>query len=204
MKEVRRKIIKTLFFPFIFVFIIWGVKIYEVFLKTSFIHYGIYPQEINGLKGVIFAPFIHKDLQHLLNNSLPILILGSMICFFYKKIFPKIFFWLFFITGLWTWSIGRPCFHIGASGFIYSLASFIFLSGIIRKNPRLSAASLIVIFLYGSLFWGMFPVEITISWEGHLSGFLAGIFVAIYYRKEGPSQKKYSWEIEEELNSNEL
>lgn len=180
----------------------WIIKCYEFFLNVSFVSFGIYPRNISGLKGLFFSPFIHKDFQHLFNNTIPLLILGSMLWFFYKKIAHKIFFWLFFISGLWTWVIGRASFHIGASGLIYALASFIFISGIIRKNPNLSAVSLIVIFLYGGLFWGIFPLEVAISWEGHLSGFIAGILVAIYYQKEGPSRKKYNWEIEEELENN--
>ena len=97
------------------------------------------------------------------------------------------------------WIIGRPSFHIGASGIIYALASFIFASGILSKNPRLSALSLVVIFLYGLMLWGILPTKQPISWEGHLSGFFAGIIVALFFKDEVPKQKKYQWEIEEEI-----
>ena len=107
----------------------WIIKCYEFFLNVSFVSFGVYPRNISGLKGLFFSPFIHKDFQHLFNNTIPLLILGSMLWFFYKKIAHKIFFWLFFISGLWTWVIGRASFHIGASGLIYALASFIFISG---------------------------------------------------------------------------
>ena len=193
--------INIFYIPILFVFLMWGVKIYEIIYNISFVSYGVFPKELKGLRGVLFSPFIHKDIYHLVNNSYPILILGSILFFFYKKIARQIFFWLFFTTGLWLWSIGRPSLHIGASGIIYALASFIFVSGLIRKNPKLSAVSLIVVFLYGGLFWGVLPIDIEISWEGHLSGFLAGILIAIFYKKEGPPDKKYEWEIEEDLET---
>ena len=106
---------------------------------------------------------------------------------------------MFFISGFWLWIIGRPSFHIGASGLIYALASFLFISGIIRKTPRLAAVSMLIIFLYGSMIWGVLPTNMPISWEGHLSGFIAGILVAIFFKNKGPKRKKYQWEIDEEL-----
>ena len=179
----------------------WVVKLIEYNFGLSFAHYGVFPQSFSGLKGILFSPFIHKDFSHLINNSYPVLILGGMLFSFYKKIAPQLFVWLFFIAGFWLWVIGRPSFHIGASGIIYALASFLFVSGIIRKNPRLSAISMLIIFLYGSLIWGLLPTKEPISWEGHLAGFLAGVVVAVFYRKEGPKRKKYQWEIDEELEA---
>ena len=101
---------------------------------------------------------------------------------------------------------GRQSFHIGASGIIYSLASFLFFSGIIRKNPPLTAISLVVLFLYGSMIWGLFPINKFSSWEGHLSGFITGLVISILFRKDGPKRKKYQWEIDEEneLLSNDV
>ena len=198
-KKERAALFSILFIPFLFLLIMWLVKIIEYTFHFSFIQFGVYPQSLNGLKGILLSPFIHKDFTHLLNNSYPIIILGGMLFSFYKKIAPQLFLWLFFISGFWLWIIGRPSFHIGASGIIYALASFLFISGIIRKNPRLSAVSMVIIFLYGSMIWGILPTKEPISWEGHLSGFVAGILVAIFYRNEGPKRKKYQWEIDEEL-----
>ncbi|MDA7596460.1 rhomboid family intramembrane serine protease, partial [Flavobacteriales bacterium] len=154
---------------------------------------------INSLSGILFSPFIHKDFSHLFNNSYPILILSSLLFLAYRSIALQIFIWLFFISGFWLWIIGRESYHIGASGMIYSLAAFLFVSGLIRKNPRLAALSMIIIFLYGSLIWGVFPLKSGVSWEGHLSGLFAGVITAIFYKDEGPKQKKYQWEIDEEL-----
>lgn len=198
-KQEKTKLFTILFIPILFLIIIWGVKLIEYYLDLSFVKFGVYPKNLNGLKGVLFSPFIHKDFTHLINNSYPILILGSMLFGFYKKIGLKIFLWLFFISGFWLWTIGRPSFHIGASGIIYSLASFLFVSGIIRKNPRLSAISMLIIFLYGSMIWGVLPTNTSVSWEGHLAGSIAGILVAFFFRNDGPKRKKYQWEIDEEL-----
>ena len=210
-KSERKALLNTLFFPILFLIIMWMVKfIEEIFGPPNFADYGVFPQKLKGLKGILFSPFIHGDFKHLINNSYPILILGGMLFFFYKKIAKQLFLWLFFIAGFWLWIIGgigneglKP--HIGASGVIYALAAFLLVSGIIRKNPRLYAVSMIVIFLYGSMIWGVIPTEVlggrptNISWQGHLAGFMAGIIVAIFYRKEGPKRKKYQWEIDEEM-----
>ena len=181
------------------VLIMWIIKLIEWYFELTFFHYGVYPREFSGLKGVIFSVFIHQDFTHLINNTYPLILLGGMLFYFYKKIGVQIFLWLYFTTGIWLWAIGRPSFHIGASGLVYALASFIFFSGLIKKHTKLSAASLLVIFLYGSMIWGVLPIYKGVSWEGHLSGFLAGILLAIFYRNEGPKPKKYQWEIEEEL-----
>ena len=198
-KSDKKEIFSILRIPFLFLLLMWLVKLIEFQFDLSLIKFGVFPQTLNGLKGIFFSPFIHKDLTHLFNNSYPILILGALLFSVYRKIAMQIFFWLFVISGFWLWIIGRPSFHIGASGIIYALASFLFISGVIRKNPRLAAVSLIIIFLYGSMIWGILPTEAPISWEGHLAGFAAGILVAVFYRDEGPKRIKYQWEIDEEL-----
>ena len=198
-KSDKKELYSSLFVPFLFLLTMWLVKIIEVNFNFSFVKFGVFPQTYSGLKGILFSPFIHKDFTHLLNNSYPVLILGGMLFLFYRKIAARIFLWLFFISGFWLWIIGRPSFHIGASGIIYALASFILVSGIIRENPRLSAVSFVIIFLYGSMIWGILPTNESVSWEGHLAGFVAGILVAIFYKTDGPERKKYQWEIDEEL-----
>ena len=199
-KSDKRLFINALIFPFLFTAIMWAVKLIEIQfdLQNIIREFGVLPREFSGIIGILFAPFIHKDILHLSNNSLPILILGWFLFFSYNKIANEIFLWLFLVSGLWLWVIGRPSLHIGASGVIYSLASFLFVSGIIRKNPRLSAISLIVVFLYGSMIWGVLPTKPTVSWEGHLSGMVSGVIVAVFFKNDGPLRKKYQWEIDEE------
>ena len=200
----KKEIFSILFIPFLFLLVMWLVKLIELQFDLSFVKFGVSPQTLKGLRGLLFSPFIHKDLTHLFNNSYPILILGGLLFSVYRKIALPIFVWLFFISGFWLWIIGRPSFHIGASGIIYALASFLCISGVIRKNPKLAAVSLIIIFLYGSMIWGIIPTKEPISWEGHLAGFVAGILVAVFYRNEGPPHKKYQWEIDEELEKQEI
>ena len=185
--------------PLLFVALMWSVKGIEVYIGTSFFSHGVLPRTFSGLQGILFSPFIHQDFSHLINNTYPLIILGGMLFYFYKELGLQIFLWLFFIAGFWLWAIGRPNFHIGASGVVYALASFIFFSGLIKKQTKLSAASLLVIFLYGSMIWGILPIYKGVSWEGHLAGLLAGLVLAIFYRNEGPEPKKYQWEIDEEL-----
>jgi membrane associated rhomboid family serine protease len=133
-----------------------------------------------------------------MNNSLPILILGTALFYFYGKLGLKVSVILYFLCGILLWLSARPSYHIGASGLIYAFAGFLFMSGILRREKRLIAISLLVAFLYGSLFWGIFPIKEGISWEGHLWGGIAGFVIAYYYRKEGPQRKKFEWELEEE------
>ena len=198
-KKEKIKLISIVFVPLLLLIIMWLIKIIEYSFNISFSSYGVSAKELKGLRGIIFSPFIHKDFNHLLNNSYPIIILGSILFSFYKNIAYKILLWIFFTSGLFLWVIGRPGFHIGASGIIYSLASFLFLSGVIRKSTRLSSISLLIIFLYGSMIWGVLPTSDPISWEGHLSGLFSGVLIALFYKKQGPQRKKYQWEIDEEL-----
>ena len=200
---MKRKNLTSLKFSAIVLIIIWSVKIFEIVFDYDFTEYGVLPRKFNGLIGILFSPLIHSDVNHLLSNSLPVIILCLLIFNFYSQIAKKILIYLYFISGLWLWCIGRESFHIGASGLIYAMASFLFFSGILRKNPQLSAVALLVIFIYGGLFWGLFPIHKNVSWEGHLTGFIAGILVSFIFRKDGPKRKKYNWEIEEDLEVND-
>ena len=200
---MKRKNLTSLKFSAIVLIIIWSVKIFEIVFDYDFTEYGVLPRKFNGLIGILFSPLIHSDVNHLLSNSLPVIILCLLIFNFYSQIARKILIYLYFISGLWLWCIGRESFHIGASGLIYAMASFLFFSGILRKNSQLSAVALLVIFIYGGLFWGLFPIHKNVSWEGHLTGFIAGILVSFIFRKDGPIRKKYNWEIEEDLEVND-
>jgi len=154
------------------------------------------------LPGVIFSPFIHDDITHLFNNSLPLLILSIALFYFYSEVALRVFSWTYLLTGILVWFGGREAWHIGASGLVYGLASFLFFSGIIRRYFRLIALSLLVVFLYGEMVWGLFPgIYKNISWESHMLGFFSGIALAVWYRKEGPQRPVYEWMDEEEGSS---
>lgn len=187
--------------------VIWSVFVYEHTNHVSFSNYGVLPRHFSGLKGVLFSIFIHGDIEHIASNSLPILVLGMLLFFFYKRIAIPAFVWIWLVSGIWLWIGGRnstsyPVYHIGASTMIYGLATFLFFSGVFRKHLRLMVVSALVLFLYGSIMWGIFPFKEEISWEGHLFGSIAGLLVAFNYRKEGPQPKKYDWEDEEDDENN--
>lgn len=201
MRQEEKKIIHALAIPFILVLLMWAVRIIQTVggYRLSFL--GIYPQEWAGLTGIITTPFIHGDFSHLIANTVPMLVLGTALFMFYRDIALRILVMIWLFTGFWVWIGGRPAWHIGASGIVYGLSFFILTSGIIRRHTGLMAMALVVVFLYGSLIWGIFPEffpEENISWESHLFGLVAGVALAFYYRKEGPQRKKYSWELEDE------
>ncbi|PKP60437.1 rhomboid family intramembrane serine protease, partial [Candidatus Atribacteria bacterium HGW-Atribacteria-1] len=177
--------------PVIAVFSIWLVYYLEIKFKTNFNDFGIYPQTLLGLRGIIFSPFLHSSFEHLFSNSIPLLVMLASLYYFYEGIATKVLLRGIFLTGFLTWTFARPSYHIGASGVVYFLVSFIFFSGVFRKYYRLAAVSLIVVFLYGSTVWYIFPIEEKISWEGHLSGFLVGFIFAYIFKKTGPQPEKF-------------
>ncbi len=182
----KKRFIHSLVFPVFFLFLIWFIKFVEFALETKFTHLGIYPQHTRGLTGILTAPLVHADLNHLTDNSIPLFFLSLAVFYFYREVAYKVFFLVYFTSGVLVWFFGREAYHIGASGLIYGFAAFLFVSGIIRRNRNLMAISLLVIFLYGSLVWGLLPFDYKISWESHLMGAVTGTFFAFVYRHRGP------------------
>ena len=182
--------------PLFFVLLLWFVYWLEIRFDYDFVENGIYPRTLNGLQGVLFSPFIHSDLDHLYNNSVPLLILLAALQFFYPKQTIGVLGFGILLSGSITWLIGRSSFHIGASGLIYVLFSFIFFKGLLTKYFRLIALSLTVIMIYGGMVWYVFPkVDEAISWEGHLGGFITGCILAVMYKTEEYKKVyKYDWE----------
>ena len=179
--------------PITFIVAIWFVYWLEIHFSFNFNKYGVYPRTLKGFRGVFFTHFIHSNTNHLFNNSIPLFVLLCSLFYFYKDLAYKVLFYGGFFAGLITWVIARDSYHIGASGIVYLLFSFVFFSGIIRKHFRLVALSLIIIFLYGSMIWYVLPIKEGISWEGHLSGFLVGFFFAIIYRNKGIVKEEYQF-----------
>ena len=201
MQSEKSKLFYSLFFPGLFLLVIWLVALVEYTFDLSFAQYGLWPRTAKGALGILTAPLIHADFNHLFANSVPLLVLGASLFYFYRSIALQVFILIYLFSNIWVWGMAREAYHIGASGLIYGLASFLFVSGLIRREPRLMAISMLVAFLYGSFIWGIFPElfpDRNISWEGHLMGLLAGVIFGIYFRKGGPQRKKYSWEFEED------
>jgi membrane associated rhomboid family serine protease len=185
------------FYPFMLTLAIWFVKVLEVRYNLYFTEYGILPRTFSGLRGVLLSPFIHADLKHLWANTAPFFVTSAMLYYFYRNIFWKLLLYGVLFSGLFTWLIARPSYHIGVSGLLYANVSFLFFAGVFSKNYRLMAVSLLIIFLYGGMIWYVFPMETGVSWEGHLSGLLIGFILAFYYRNQVlAKEKKYTWEQE--------
>jgi membrane associated rhomboid family serine protease len=163
----------------------WFVKVLEFAGGTSYSNLGILPRTFRGSIGIITGPLIHGDFMHLFSNTLPFLVLGILLFYFYNKIALQIFAWIYLATGFWIWILARNAYHIGASGVVYGMASFLFFSGIFKRNNQLMAISGAIIILYGGMLYGIFPdfVESNVSWEAHLIGGISGTVLAFLYRK---------------------
>jgi membrane associated rhomboid family serine protease len=182
--------------PLFFVLFLWFIYWLEIRFDLDFVQNGIFPRTFAGLQGVLFSPFIHSDMNHLYNNTIPLLVLLAALQFFYAKQSLAVITYGIFFSGVITWIIGRDNYHIGASGLIYVLVSFIFFKGIQTKYYRLVALSLAVIVMYGGMVWYVFPkVDETISWEGHLAGFITGFALSLSFKTpEYTKVIKYDWE----------
>lgn len=197
-----KKFLLSIIIPSVIVLFMWIVRITETIFGLDLSNLGIYPLEIKGIPGIFLSPFIHENFRHLLNNTLPLYMLSITLFFFYSEIALKVLSWTWILTGLLVWLGGREAWHIGASGLVYGLASFLFFSGIIRRYYRLVALSLLIVFIYGEMVWGIFPgVYQNVSWESHMLGFVSGIILAVWYRKEGPQSPVIEWSEEEEEES---
>lgn len=159
------------------------VKFLEWSSYADFAYLGIYPRSLLGSVGILTSPLIHQDFVHLLSNSFPLLLLGVGMVYFYRPIAIDVFVIIYLLTGISVWLIAREAYHLGASGLVYGMVTFIFFSGLLRKDLRSITISLAVIFLYGGMVYGVFPGESNISWESHLMGSAAGIICAFAYRK---------------------
>jgi len=185
-RSEKKRLKFSLILPIFFILTMWIVKLIEYSLDLRLYKYGIYPLKFKGFLGIFFAPFIHADFSHLFSNTFPFLILGVALFFFYKEYAYKVFLLIFFFSGFWVWLAARSSYHIGASGIIYGMASFLFFSGLIHKNRSLSSVSLIIVFVYGGMVWGVLPLKPATSWEGHLFGAITGLILTIAFANKKP------------------
>ncbi|MFA6806379.1 MAG: rhomboid family intramembrane serine protease [Bacteroidales bacterium] len=174
----------------------------ETISGISLSAYGLEPRTLKGLSGIFTMPLLHADFSHLVSNTLACFVLLFGLYIFYKEFATTLFLLFYLFSGIAAWIIGTSgSIHIGASGLVYSLAWFHILSGLIKRNKPQSAFGLIVIFLYGGVVWGIFPMfqsSPRISWQGHLGGAITGFVFAIYYRKKAISIAHQEAEDEDE------
>ena len=196
MSEERKKFLDSLKLPILFLFLIIIIELAKHVSNYSFVQFGILPREISGLMGIFTAPLIHSNIEHLFSNAVPLIVLGTSIYYFYPESAKIAIPIIYLSTNILVWLFARESYHIGASGIVYGLASFLFFSGIIKKDKRAITLTLLTSFLYGGLVIGIFPTKEGVSWESHLYGFLTGFILAILYRKKDLF-KKYDWEEEE-------
>jgi membrane associated rhomboid family serine protease len=196
--------IEALVYPLLLLCVLWLIFWADhLFPFVDFYKLGVLPKTTEGLLGVLTMPLIHSktEINHIINNSLPIAVLSSYLIFFYREIALKILVLSWLGTGfmVWLFAENHGGYHIGISGLIYALAGFLFVSGVLRKFLPLQAISLFIAFFYGSMIWGILPMDEKISWEGHLMGLLMGVLLAFVYRKKGPARPKFQYEIEKEM-----
>lgn len=169
--------------PFRLVFIMWCVFSIEIFYGFDFAWLGIKPRSLIGLIGIFTAPLIHGSLSHLISNTIPLLFLGSVLFFFYRKVAGIVFFRSYIITNVLVWLFSpRESYHIGASGLIYGLSAFLIFFGLLRKDFISLLVSIGILLAYGGIFYGVLPSDPRISWESHLAGAVVGTFTAFNLR----------------------
>ena len=176
------------------IILIWSIKLFEEYTHIDLSVYGVYPRSVSGLKGVLFSPLIHSDFSHLISNSTTLFILTFSLFYLYTKSAVRVFFIIYILHGVFVWIFARESYHIGASGLIYGYVGFLFFIGLFRKDSRSIAISLLVIFLYGGLVWGILPTDPHISFEAHLAGGIIGSLCSIFFRKTDPLPEKYEWD----------
>jgi membrane associated rhomboid family serine protease len=183
----RRRLFTAALLPGIMVLALWVVYAFDRVFSLDLARFGIMPRTLKGLLGILITPFVHADLEHLFNNSAPVLVLGWMLVYFYPRVSGTVVIVSWLIGGIGVWATARENYHIGASGVVYGLAGFLFVSGLIRGQRGLLTVSMIIVFLYGSMWWGLLPLVDRISYESHFFGAFAGVVMAIVFRKVPPA-----------------
>jgi len=182
MNEIQR-FRRGVWFSLAFILLLWTIQAFELAFSIDLHELGILPRTLKGTIGIITGPLIHSDSIHLISNTFPLVILGIGIFYFYHRIALEVIFLIYLMTGLWVWIVAREAYHIGASGIVYGLLSFLFFSGLLRRDSKTLAVSLILLFIYGgNMIYGVFPINQGISWESHLMGGVSGLFCAIMFR----------------------
>jgi len=194
----RIRIRFALLLTFAVLIVVWGVFLIDEQFQLGLNRFGNRPLRWNGTIGILSMPFLHGGWEHIWGNTVSFFTLSSMLVYFYRGTGIKVLGWSWLGSGVLLWMSGASGNHIGLSGVIYALAAFLFLSGIVRRQAALMRVALVVVFLYGSIVWGVLPIEVGVSWQGHLAGACTGLFLALTLRKEGPQEPPIDEEESEE------
>jgi membrane associated rhomboid family serine protease len=168
-----------------FVGIMWVLELVDIiFFRQALNVYGIFPREMIGLRGILFAPFLHAGLPHLISNTIPFLVLGWFVMLQETSDFFIVTAITMLVSGLGVWMFGATGLHVGASGVIFGYLGFLLARGYFERNFPSILLSIIVGIFYGGAIWGVLPIRQGVSWEGHLFGFIGGVIAASFLAKE--------------------
>ncbi|WDE07562.1 rhomboid family intramembrane serine protease [Thalassomonas viridans] len=200
MSSEKNSLQNSIFTGALFTLVLWWIKLCEFFFGWSLASLGVYPLSLPGLAGIVFAPLIHGSWQHLISNTLPVLILTSTLWYGYPKSRVRVFLLVWLMSGLAVWCLGRPSYHIGASGLAHGMFFYLFVAGILRRDKRSVALLMLAFYMYGGMLFTIFPQAREISFEYHFFGALSGALCAIAFRALDPKwvDKRYDWQDEDE------
>lgn len=162
----------------IFVLVLWGIFFIDAVIPYDFCQWGIQPRSARGLVGIFTSPFLHGSLKHIASNSVPVFVLLMTLVTFYRQRAAVAVIGIAVIGGGLVWLLGRSASHVGISGLIYGLTTFLIAAGIFQKKFKSIVISIVVVVVYGGIMWGVMPGQYWISWEGHLFGAVAGVMMA--------------------------
>ncbi|TWT73251.1 rhomboid family intramembrane serine protease [Allorhodopirellula solitaria] len=164
----------------VFVAVMWGVFLLDLILPGSFLHYGLVPRTARGLPGIALMPFLHANYAHLLSNTIPIAILLALTLSTRPQAWASVIA-IMLCSGALLWCFGRPANHVGASGLVFGLTTFLIIVGVREKQfLSLGVAVAVGLIFGGSLLSGIIPsFGSNVSWDGHLCGAIAGVVVGI-------------------------
>lgn len=180
-----------------FVALVWAIWLLDWGFDVDPDPFAVRPREIAGLLGILTAPLFHANFAHLAANTLPLAVLGTAMLYLYPVSSLRALPVIYLLPNVAVWLFARGSAHLGASGLVYGLVSYIFFAGLLRRDRRAIAASLIVAFMYGGLTLGLFPNPPEISWETHLAAAIVGALLALVLRRfDRLPPKRYEWEDE--------
>lgn len=194
----RRRLLTALIPVVLVLGLVWIVFIADGWFHLDLHRFGIRPREVSGLIGVLAAPFLHANWDHIAGNSLSALVLGWLLVYFYPRQSFRVLVFCWLVGGFWVWLFARPSYHIGASGVIYGMASFLFFSGVVKRHLAHAGVSFMIMALYGGWIWGVLPIEPEKSWESHLAGGVVGALMSWFYRNVPPAHVPPPLELQDE------